>query len=340
MTAAELLRLQRAQRATIINDMTKSNRSVRRTVSTRQAQVPTTKSNRTSRPAPKNRAANKRKPQSRRPWGMFLTIGGVTALFIAVVAFLEITAAGSPAGVGSTKIAPAPASIVSAVTKVPANELGQVGAGAANTPPTPLKSGQRLTSNGKPEVLFIGAEYCPYCALERWALIGAMGRFGTWHHLALIRSSATDPAGPNVPTFTFAHGATYTSKYISFVGREMYTNIPDPSSPAGYTPLQNLSKQQAQLFSNPKLGNNGFPFVDFGGVAAQIGSVSSSPGPTALSNLTWKQVAHDLTQPKSSQAQMILGGINYDTAAICKMTGNRPGAVCDQSIVQKLEARL
>jgi hypothetical protein len=165
-----------------------------------------------------------------------------------------------------------------------------------------------------------------------------MGRFGTWRHLSFIRSSATDPAGPNVPTFTFAHGATYTSKYISFVGREMYSNIPDPSNPAGYTPLQSLTSQQAQLLS--KFGHNGFPFVDFGGIAAQIGSVSSSPGPTALSNLTWRQVAHDLTQPKSSQAQMILGGINYDTAAICKITSNKPGSVCDQPIVQKLEAGL
>ncbi|MHB1577440.1 MAG: DUF929 family protein, partial [Candidatus Dormibacteria bacterium] len=214
-----------------------------------------------------------------------------------------------------------------------------------NNPPQAIPGYPKLTQNGRPEVLYIGAEFCPYCALERWSLIGALSRFGKFSNLKIIRSSVTDGAGPNVPTFTFAHGVGYKSKYVAFVPREMYTNIPDPKT-SFYTPLQRLTKQQMQLFTNPKLANSGFPFVDFGGVVAQIGTESGpsgthpQPGPPALSNLSWQQVAHDLSNLKSSQAQMILGGINYDTAAICKITGNKPGSVCGQSVIKQLEAGL
>ena len=45
---------------------------------------------------------------------------------------------------------------------------------------------------GKPEILYIGAEYCPYCATERWPLAVALSRFGTFTGLRGIHSSATD----------------------------------------------------------------------------------------------------------------------------------------------------
>ena len=44
-----------------------------------------------------------------------------------------------------------------------------------------------LTADGKPEVLYVGAEYCPFCAAERWPVVVALSRFGTWSGL-----SATD----------------------------------------------------------------------------------------------------------------------------------------------------
>src|SRR5215471_17073708 len=40
-------------------------------------------------------------------------------------------------------------------------------------------SGAPLTSGGKPEMLYIGAEYCPYCAAMRWSMAVALSRFGT-----------------------------------------------------------------------------------------------------------------------------------------------------------------
>ena len=38
----------------------------------------------------------------------------------------------------------------------------------------------------------MGAEYCPYCAAERWSMIVALGRFGTFSGLQTMRSSSTD----------------------------------------------------------------------------------------------------------------------------------------------------
>ncbi len=295
------------------------------------------------RPGSRGSSRRPQRGQQRRPWGLFAAIGGVVAVFVVVIVLLEVTA---PSGAQDTQVLPAPASVVSAITKVPDSALAKVGAGEINYPPQAIPGYPKLTKDGKPEVLYIGAEYCPYCALERWSLVGALSRFGRFSNLKIIRSSVTDQAGPNIPTFTFAHGVSYTSRYITFVPREMFSNVPDSKTSVGYAPFQTLTKQETALFTNPKLANGGFPFVDFGGVVAQIGAESADagshpePGPPALSNLSWQQVAHDLSNLRSSQAQMILGGINYDTAAICKITGNKPGSVCGQAIVQQLEASL
>ncbi len=283
------------------------------------------------------RYSSRRSPRGgqKRPWGIFASIGGVVAVFVAVILFFDLT---SGAAVQDTQVLAAPASVVAAITHVPQSTLDTVGGGAANYPPQALTNATKLTSNGKPEVLYIGAEYCPYCALERWSLVGALSRFGTFSNLKIIKSSLTDSAGPNIATFTFAHGVSYTSRYITFVPREIYSNVPDTSTSTGYANFQTLNSQQQQLFST--LGQNGFPFVDFGGIAAQVGTESSSPGPPGLSNYSWQQVAGFLSHAHSSQAQMILGGVNYDTAAICKMTGNKPGKVCGQTVIQQLEGGL
>ena len=46
--------------------------------------------------------------------------------------------------------------------------------------------------DGKPGVLYIGAEFCPFCATERWAMVNALGRFGTFSGLKITNSSTTD----------------------------------------------------------------------------------------------------------------------------------------------------
>ncbi len=276
---------------------------------------------------------------STRPWGLIAAIGGVVAVFLVVIIFFDVTAG---QGGQDTQVLAAPASVVAAITHVPTKTLTQVGTGDINNPPQPIKvSTPKLTQNGKPEMLYIGAEYCPYCALLRWSLVGALSRFGKFSNLQIIRGSATDPAGLNIATFTFAHGVSYSSPYIAFVAREMYSNVPTTSNSVGYLPFQKLTKQESQIFNTvgtpPGASGPGFPFVDYGGLSAQIGTESSAPGPTGLQGYDWQQIAGFLGKPSSAPAKMILGGVNYDTAAICQLTGNKPGAVCNTTLVKQLE---
>ena len=53
-----------------------------------------------------------------------------------------------------------------------------------------------------------------------------------------------------------------------------------------------------------------------------------SYSPQVLAGMTWAQVAAALHNPNSAVAQGALGSANLITAAICKMTGGKPGNVC------------
>ena len=93
--------------------------------------------------------------------------------------------------------------------------VGDRQGGRAGPPDCPASSpGRTLTSDGKPRIVYLGAEYCPYCATERWAMVNALSRFGTFKNLKITTSSATD-VDANTPTFSF-YGSTFTSPYIKF----------------------------------------------------------------------------------------------------------------------------
>src|SRR5262245_46632126 len=152
-----------------------------------------------------------------------------------------------------------PASVLTAATSVPPSVLEQIGKGSAVSLPAKA-AGKALTKDGKPQVLYVGAEYCPYCAAERWSMVVALSRFGTFSGLGATTSAAED-VYPNTPTFTF-HGSTYSSDYIDFVGKELNTNQREGD---GYAPLDKLTADQQAEFEKLTNGENSFPFVDFAG---------------------------------------------------------------------------
>ena len=89
------------------------------------------------------------------------------------------------------------ASYIATGVSVPDSVLEQVGllAGGASGPtaPTSLQGQPPLTDHGLPAVVYVGAEFCPYCAVQRWALLVAFSRFGTFSNLGqIIGSSSTD----------------------------------------------------------------------------------------------------------------------------------------------------
>jgi hypothetical protein len=301
------------------------------------------------------RAAERRAEQRRR---LLIAGGSILAVVVIIVAFIVFKANKSStpptAATGTSLTGSALAGAVSTVTSVPAATLDSVGSGSGSVSAKPLTisgggsagSGSSLTSAGKPEMLYEGAEYCPYCAAERWAMIVALSRFGTFSGLATIHSAAADGAGnaepyPNTPTWTFVN-ATYTSKYLSFVPVEEETNIPDKAT-GGYTTLDKPTTEQTALLTKydapPYIASadaGSIPFIDFGNKYVIIGA---SYNPQVLAGLSWSQIATDLHNPSTAVAKAVDGTANYITAAICKMTGNQPASACT-SAVQSLESQI
>ena len=273
-----------------------------------------------------------------------LIFSGIAVVVIAVVLSFVVVKmnAKSPAvasGVSNGPTGTALASVVTDTTSVPASTLDTVGAGSGVTGvPTKITGGTPLTSGGKPEVLYMGAEYCPYCAAERWALVVALSRFGSFSGLSTVHSSSTDQF-PNTPTWTFIK-SHYTSKYLTFSAVETQSNI--PTSGGSYTTLQTpTSAQQALLtkYDAPPYvssANAGaIPFVDFGNKYMLSGA---SYSPQVLQGKSWSQIASALKDPTSPIAKAVDGTANYLTATICKLTGNQPASACTP-VVKQLEAK-
>jgi hypothetical protein len=271
-----------------------------------------------------------------------LLAGGAVVVVVAVVLTLVLVQGSGSPSTATGPAGPTGASLTALtgkVTSVPAATQEQVGAGAVTATPSSI-TGAPLTSGGKPEVLYIGAEYCPYCAAERWSMIVSLSRFGTFQGLATTRSAARNGAGtaepfPSTATWTFAK-STYTSKYLTFTPVEEFTNVPDKST-GGYTTLQTpTSEQQALIQKYDAASQGAIPFIDYGN---KFMSVGASYDPGVLAGLDWSQIAADLRVPSSKVGQGALGAANYMTAAICRLTGDQPAAACTPAI-KALQAKL
>jgi hypothetical protein len=277
------------------------------------------------------REAERKATARRRLW----LAGGSVAVVLALVATLIAVKLGqSPVRsiAGQAAGSRTAAQVEQQVTGVPLATLNAVGAGQA-TGFSAVTGQPALTSSGKPELLYMGGEYCPYCAAERWALAAAVSRFGTLSGVSLIHSSPTDVYA-NTPTLSFAK-ARYTSKYLAFVPVEWFGEAADPSTPFGHVYLQQPTAQQQAVFA--RYGNNSIPFVDIGNryVLPQVQYI-----PSALAGMSWTQVAAAMRDPSSAVAKDIDGAANVITAAICTLTHGQPGGVCHAAGVTAAAASL
>jgi thiol-disulfide isomerase/thioredoxin len=200
-------------------------------------------------------------------------------------------------------------------------------------------SGQpALTSKGLPELLYVGAEFCPFCAAERWSLAVALGRFGTFSRLDLTDSAPSPEVYPLTPTFTF-YQSVYSSKYVTFVPVETETRT--------HQPLMALTKAEGAIVSkydvDKYLPVNGpgpggsIPFLDFGNRFFQAGA---SYTPALLAGLTQSSIAKGLDDPTSPVTESIVTSANYLTADICALTHERPTQVCVSSGVKAADKKL
>jgi hypothetical protein len=272
------------------------------------------------------RAADRRAGVRRR---LLLAGGAIVVVIAVVVTLIAVKPAQHPAR--SAPAAPAAgagpaAQLQQQVTSVPAATYNTVGAGTATGLST-VTGQAALTTGGKPELLYIGGEFCPFCAAQRWALAAAVSRFGTLSGLSFIHSSPAD-TDPSTPTLTFAK-ASYTSKYLAFVPVEWFGEAIDPRTPFGHVYLQQPTAEQQALFA--RYGSSSIPFVDIGNryILPQV-----QYDPAALAGLSWTQVAAAMHDPSSAVARDIDGGANILTAAICVLTNGQPGSVCQSAGVK------
>jgi hypothetical protein len=266
---------------------------------------------------------------------MLITGGSTLVVLVIVLAFILVKLTqGSPSSSGSTSTTGTllPASVASQVTGVPPATLNTVGKGAVpastSTPFSP-GSGAALTSGGKPEMLYIGAEFCPYCAAMRWSMAVALSRFGALTPLHGIHSSSVD-TDPNTATLTF-YKSGYTSKYLTF--------SPVENETVSRGPLQNPTAAQNAVWAKyePDPSTRGYPFIAFGNKLVMKGPIYN---PAVLAGKSWSQIAAALKDPTSPIAQSVDGAANYITGAICRMTNNQPSSVCATPAVTAVQSGL
>ena len=232
--------------------------------------------------------------------------------------------AGSDSLVPKYGRAPAPASLVASVTSIPEQVYNAVGLGTGELPHRINES----SSGTKPAILFVGAEFCPYCAAERWAIVNALGRFGTFADLKVTHSSSSDVFA-NTETFSF-YQSSYTSPYISFTPVEVQSNQPQSGS---YATLQLPTAQQQQIWQRY---TTGYPFLYFAG--RYVATSTYDPG--VLANKTHAEIAAALRDPNNAIAKGAIGTANGITAAICRLTNNRPSNVCGVPSIATLARQL
>ena len=260
---------------------------------------------------------------------MITVAGAVAAVLVVVAVFVVIKVVGDKSSPKSgTAADAASATVIAQLAGVPTSVFDTIGRGDASAAPKPT-SGSALTGDGKPRVLYVGAEWCPYCAAERWAIAVALERFGNFSGLQEVSSSPSDTY-PNTATLSF-HGATYTSDYLAFTGKELQSNQVSGSS---YKTLDTVTGGDKALFE--KAGGS-YPFVDLGGTSVISGAQYD---PNVLKGKTQAQIAAALSQPKSTIALSVDGAANLVTAKLCTLTNNAPTAVCTSAGVETAAAAL
>jgi hypothetical protein len=250
--------------------------------------------------------------------------------FLAFAACAALALTGSAAAQAAK--APNAATIAARVTGVAPARALSVGEGTAQ----PLRQiqGPFLRADGKPLVLYVGAEFCSYCAAERWAIVNALGRFGTFTGLSLT-ASTTDDEFPATPSFSF-HGSTYTSRYLAVQTVELSGNV--RGFTGDYPTLEKPTPRQqniaASLDKPPYAPESGsIPFIV---IAGRFVLFSSQYTPAALQGLDAAGVSKALGTLSSPPARGILGAANWFTASLCEVTKGKPKDVCSPPTIRAL----
>jgi hypothetical protein len=310
---------------------------------------PATKNQSTRRPTSSTRTPSTPVPhrtsfRSRHPVLTALVPVGLVVAAVATMIVIKGVGGSGPSAAASSHLATSgssatadpgttalPAGVAAALT-VPAATLDAVGSPASVVLPEKVGSGATaLGADGKPLITYIGAEYCPYCAAERWAMAVALSRFGTFSNLSGTHSSDSD-IYPDTQTLSF-YGSSYSSAYVDFQAVEEATNQQVGGT---YQALQAPTAAESALMAQYD-SQGSIPFLDIGNKYVVIGS---SYSPQVLAGLSSSQIAAQLQDPSSPVAQAIDGTANDITAAITNVTGHQPASVASSSTIAAIAKQL
>jgi hypothetical protein len=269
--------------------------------------------------------------------GLYMVIGVLALITAIIVIFIFISQAPASQPAPDANLTPHPAdpAIVRQLTGVSQSTWEAVGTGGLARPFTAVGGQPSFTGpTGHPEFLYVGGVYCPNCAAERWAMLNALSRFGTFKNLSQVQSYEY-----TVSTFSFV-GSSYTSQYIDFVPKEILGNALDASKQS-YVSLEKLTAAEQQIFKQYDSGQT-FPFMDINGT--YIATAASYDFSVLLDGaqkpLSWQTIANSLTDTNSPVTKDIVGTANYLTAAICSVTHQQPGSVCHSAVIEQIEHTL
>jgi thiol-disulfide isomerase/thioredoxin len=259
--------------------------------------------------------------------------GAIVVLLAGVIA-LVVVALTTPTTTLVINRPQAPEAVVRNVSDISQATFNSVGVTSPQVPlvsPVLMHGQPALNANGKPEVLYVGAEYCSFCAAERWALVVALSRFGTFTGLRNMQSSSTS-AFPEIQSFSF-DGATYRSPYVAFSGIEEYSDAPGTDGIFTRITFPTAAQQATVNRYGPiavpgwtaRSGGNLFPFVD---VANRAVLGTSQFSPAAIEGQSQAAVAGRLDDPTNAVTKAVIGSANDLTAVICMATDQQPPKLC------------
>jgi hypothetical protein len=254
------------------------------------------------------RAARKRAEARRR---LLAAIGAVTAVLAVLVALVAVKLTSAPARPVATESA-ASSAIVRQVSTVPAAVLTGMSSAQVITPLRAVqRSGPPLTSGGKPVIVFVSEESCPFCAAERWSLAVALSHFGTWSHLGSTTSSATD-VYPDTATLSF-RTAVYRSTELTLRTTELTDNAGHPLQAQTALDTRVIGAFDVPPYVNSADQSGAVPFLD---IANRYILAGAQYSPQVLAGLSAAQIAGQLANPSSQVAQAIDGSARVIIAAI------------------------
>ncbi len=263
--------------------------------------------------------------------------GAVAIILVAVIVLVTYALTDPKPRYQTVQRTPVAPGVVTELAKVPTSVFDTVGVTAPDSPlvaPEVLSGQPTLREAGKPEVLYVGAEYCPFCAAERWPLIVALSRFG---HFTGLKDMQSAPLSvfPGIQTFSFV-GSTYTSRYLAFSGVELYSDAVNAQGLftriATLAPVQALAVAHYGQHPGTSASPGTFPFVDIGN---RMVTSTSGFSPAVLVKQSQADIAAGLDQADQPTTQAVIASANQLTAGVCAVTAQQPAAVCTSKGVRE-----